>query len=152
MKSSIQTVQVTTQSYVVPKTYTVKQFTNAPQHGDYIYDIFDKGDKVHVNFYTDVQPATVVDVKRNGKQVTVQIDDYKLADGQKPDIIVGGFAGHCTNQRDLKYDITRNDKGRLMTFTLRKWRGRYCWTIKGSTPNGRQGLAKGWVAFYDYNF
>jgi len=131
---------------------TATQISTCEQDERYPYDVFEVGDQVHQNWYSDVTPATVVEVKRNGREVTIQADNYELAEGEKPNIIAGGFAGHCTNQRGLKYNITRNEKGRLTTFTLRKWRGRYCWTAKDGRPDGCQRIAKGWIAYYDYNF
>jgi len=154
MKSQVktETVKVTTTNRVEPITKNLEQFAKAPQNADYPYDVFREGDKAHVCGYTDVTPATVVEVKRGGKEVTVQVDNFELAEGEKPEVVAGGFVGHCTNQSDLKYDISRNENGGHMTFTLRKWRGRYCWTIKGCNPNGSQAIGAGWIAFYDYNF
>ena len=131
---------------------TVTALKNAPQDERYSYDIFNVGDKVCVRGYTDVKPATVVEVTRGGKHVVVQMDSYKLAEGEKPEFVVGGFSGHCTNQSELKYDITRNEQGAKDKMTLRKWRGRYCWTRSGCSPDGRQEVGLGWLAFYDYNF
>jgi len=122
------------------------------QNERYPYDVFSVGDKAHTNEYTDSAPATVVEVKRGGREVTVQMDNYRLADGEKPEMVPGGFAAHCTNQGDLKYEFSRNEDGATRTYTLRKWRGRYVWTPKGGTPDGHQRLAKGWYAYYDYNF
>lgn len=56
------------------------------------------------------------------------------------------------NQHELKFDITENLNGRTQVYTLRKWRGRYVWTPKGSTPDGYMRLCHGWCAFRDYNF
>ena len=55
------------------------------------------GDQAQVIYYYDDHPCTVV--KRTKKFVWVQMDNYKLAENEKPNIIAGGFAGHCTNQR-----------------------------------------------------
>ena len=133
-------------------TAEIKALENAPQNEKNPYDVFEVGDKVRIRHYTDVTPATVIEVKRGGKHVTVQHDSYKLAKGEKPNIIPGGFSGHCTNQHALKYDITRNENGGKQTFTLRKLNGRYYWTGKGCRPDGHQRLAQGWWAFRDYNF
>lgn len=123
-----------------------------PQNEDYPYSVFQVGDKAHESLYSDIKPCTVVEVKRNGREVTVQADKYALADGEKPEMIAGGFSAHCMNQGQLKYNMTRNEDGYKITYTLRKWRGRYVWTPKGGTPDGSQRLAQGWMAFYDYNF
>ena len=111
--------------------------------------IFDPqiGDQAAVCYFSDVQPCTVI--KRTKKFVTVQMDDYKLNKDSKPEIIAGGFAGHCTNQRELKYDITRNENGSTMKFGLRQ-NGRWCQC--GDSCSNPTSLSKGWRAFYDYNF
>ena len=105
------------------------------------------GDQAAVYYYSDVKPCTVI--KRTKKFVWIQMDNYKLAEGERPDIIPGGFAGHCTNQRSLKYDITRNLEGSISKFGLRK-NGRWCRC--GQHDVNPTSLGKGWRAFYDYNF
>jgi len=128
------------------------QIGDKEQNEKYPYPVFNVGDKASRSFYTDIEPVTVIAVERNGKKVTVQYDKSELAKGEKPEIVAGGFVGHCTNQRGLKYNITRNTNGLTEVFSLRKWRGRYCWTLAGSNPDGRQQINPGWRKFYDYNF
>ena len=123
-----------------------------PQHPKYPYGVFSVGDRAHIAGYSDIHPCTVVKVQRKGREVVVRQDQAKLADGQVPEILPGGFAGHCVNQRDLVYDISECLDGALRIFTLRKWRGRYVWTEKGETPDGTMCLRHGWRYFYDYNF
>ena len=105
------------------------------------------GDKAHVLYYSDIHPCTVI--KRTKKFVTVQTDKYKLNKEIKPNIIPGGFAGHSTNQRELQYDITRNEEGGIMKFGLRQ-DGRWCQC--GQHDRNPTRLGRGWRAFYDYNF
>ena len=69
--------------------------------------------------------------------------------GEKPNIIPGGFAGHCTNQRSLKYEFIRNLKGSIYKFGFRD-NGRWCQC--GDHCSNPTTLGKGWRAFYDYNF
>lgn len=134
------------------KTAQHETIANLPQHERYPYGVFKVGDKVHRNFYSDISPATVIEVKRNGREVTIRYDKFDLKEGQKPNFIKGGFAGHCTNQSELEYEISKDAKGEVTTYTLRKWRGRYVWTAKGTNPDGRMEIAQGWKAFHDYNF
>ena len=110
------------------------------------------GDRVNLPRWTDVVPGTVVNVKRKGREVHVRVDNAELAQGEKPEIITGGFAGHCTNQSELKWDITENPDGHIEIFTVRKWRGKFVWTPKGCSPDGRNRVVHGWRKFYDYNF
>ena len=105
------------------------------------------GDKAHVLYYSDIKPCTVI--KRTKKFVWVQMDNYKLAEGQKPNIIPGGFAGHCTNQRSLKYDFIRDLKGSVYKFGFRDT-GK--WSQCGDHCSNPTTLGEGWRAFYDYNF
>jgi len=131
---------------------TLPTIGNRLQHERYPYDVFQVGDRCNYKMHTDVRPCTVIEVTRGGAHVIVRFDKAELAEGERPNIIPGGFAGHCTNQHSLKYDITEDPDGVTATFTLRKWRGRYVWTPKGGSPDGVQRLRKGWRYFYDYNF
>ena len=101
------------------------------------------GDKAAVYYFTDVQPCTVI--KRTKKFVTVQMDDYKLNKDSKPEIIPGGFAGHCTNQKDQKWDIVSNKDVPTVRARLRK-DGYY------HSAHGKHLLSESPRKFYDYNF
>lgn len=131
---------------------TAIELKGKPQHHEYKYDTFKVGDRCHVRRYSDTEPATVVKVSTSGTKVTVRIDNYELAEGQKPEFISGGFVGHCTNQSSLKYNFSENTNGCEETYSLRKWRGRFVWTSLHGSPDGSQKLGNGWSAFYDYNF
>jgi hypothetical protein len=113
---------------------------------------FKVGDLVTEQFYTDRTAGRVIEVCRNGKEVVMQEDFATLDPNFKPNIIPGGFAGHCVNQNDQTYTYTPDLNGRLSTHTLRTWRGIKVWTRKGDTPNGRNTLSHGQRKFYDYNF
>ena len=69
--------------------------------------------------YSDINPYEVVKVISD-KTLEVREMDAKLAEGEKPQFIVGGFAGHCVNQRELKYDISSNDSNPVVRIRLRK--------------------------------
>lgn len=94
--------------------------------------------------YTDVHPFEVV---RQVSDKTIEIRGMKarLAEGQKPKIIPGGFAGHCVNQRELEYVIEPNPQAPVIRARLHK-DGR--WYSK----QGRHYLADEPHYFYDYNF
>ena len=108
---------------------------------------FQVGDQAHITLYTDTNPYTVIE--RKGKRIKLQRANAKLDPTWKPEMIAGGFAGHCTNNRELQYDITRNEKGGLMKFGLRQ-DGTWCQC--GDSSRNPTALGKGWRAFYDYNF
>ena len=108
---------------------------------------FQVGDQAHITLWTDTRPYTVIE--RKGKRIKLQKARATLAPTYKLERIPGGFAGHCTNNRELQYDITRNEKGGLMKFGLRQ-DGRWCQC--GQHDRNPTTLGKGWRAFYDYNF
>lgn len=94
--------------------------------------------------YTDVRPFEVVRVI-SGMTIELREMNAKLAEGEKPEFIPGGFAGHCTNQRILKYDITSNPEAPVIRARLRKngqWHSKL----------GRHVISDAPRYFYDYNF
>ena len=94
--------------------------------------------------YSDVTPYEIIRVV-SPRCIEVREMDAKLADGQKPEIIPGGFSGHCTNQRELKYDITSNESNRVVRLRF----GKKGW--KAATGE-RFAVDAAPIRFYDYNF
>ncbi len=95
--------------------------------------------------FTDITPYEVVRVISN-RTLEVRKMDSALSEGQKPEFVVGGFAGHCTNQAELKWDITSNDQNPVVRIRLGKngtWKDAY---------GHKFGLADEPIRFYDYNF
>ena len=103
------------------------------------------GDQAAVYYYSDVHPCTVI--KRTKKFVTVQMDNYKLNKEIRPNIIPGGFAGHCTNNREQRWIITANPDGGIIEGYLGNDNE---WYQKGS--DRRTTIDQGYVKFHDYNF
>ena len=104
------------------------------------------GDKAAVCHYSDIEPCTVI--RRTEKFVWVQMDSYKVDPEWKPDMRIGGFVAHTVNNHDQKHIITRNEKGYVRRFGIRK--DGY-WYASGQRY-GANYLTKGWRRFYDYNF
>jgi hypothetical protein len=102
------------------------------------------GDGVTMHMYSDAHAGTVIKVTKTS--VTIQRDDATLSPEFKPEFVVGGFAGHCTNQSDQRYTYEQNKNGSTMTF---RWSKKYNRFQDGKT--GRS-LTKGRREFYDYNF
>lgn len=101
------------------------------------------GDGVTVVIYTDMEAYTIV--AKTAKSIKIQKDDAKL-DNWKPEIIPGGFAGHCVNQDSQKYTYTQNKENSTMVIYADK-DGNY--KQKGyRRPNVYLGRKK----YYDYNF
>ena len=106
---------------------------------------FQVGDQAHITLYTDTNPYTVIE--RKGKRIKLQRANAKLDPTWKPEIIPGGFAGHCTNNHDQKWIITANPNGAIIEGYLGNDNQ---WYEKGS--NRRTIIGQGWVKFYDYNY
>jgi hypothetical protein len=102
------------------------------------------GDGVTVHLYSDSHACTVTKVTKSS--VTVQQDTATLDPNWKPEFVVGGFAGHCTNQNDQTYTYERNENGQEYTFRWSKKYNQYRQSKSGLK------LFKGRREFYDYNF
>lgn len=90
-----------------------------------------------VLMWTDRSPATVVEVSKSGKSVTIQSDNYRRTD-------TNGMS-ECQD-----YEYTPNPNGSKRVFTLRK-NGR--WVAEGSTMNAGERLSLGHRdRYYDFSF
>lgn len=97
--------------------------------------------------YSDRQAYTIVEVRKNGKQIVLQRDKAILDPNFHPEFIEGGFCGHCTNQYDQRWTYERNPNGTVVVANWSAKRQRYY--IGG--VNGCH-VAFGRSEFYDYNF
>ena len=93
--------------------------------------------------FTDRTACTVVRVSTSGITIWIQPDIATL-DDWKPEIIPGGFAGHCVNNADQRYAYLPDPGGTIHSARLRK-DGRY------RTPGGER-VIPGRHHFHDYNF
>ena len=93
--------------------------------------------------YSDRTACTVIRVSPSGKTVWLQEDNANLKPEWKPEIIPGGFSGHCTNNTTQKYDYTPNPNGCVYRAFLNK---------KGKLRVGTSTVIEGRHKFYDYNF
>lgn len=103
---------------------------------------FKVGDGVSILYWSDIDPATVLKVTKCS--ITFQMDNATLNKEWKPDIIPGGFAGHCVNQYDQKWIITPDPEGQIEKAYLHK---NGCLYMNKSLR-----VFKGRRKFYDYNF
>ncbi len=101
------------------------------------------GDGVTVNLYTDKYAATIVKV--TAKTITVQRDTATLDQGFVPNIIPGGFAGHCTNQDEQTYSYESNPDGEI-------WKCQWSEKHQHYFAKGKFLISKGRHEFYDYNY
>ncbi len=101
------------------------------------------GDGATVYLYSDSHAGTIVKVTKC--TVTVRRDKAILNPNFKPEIIPGGFCGHCTNQNEQSYTYEPDENGVLTTVYWSKKYNQY------GLPGNLQ-LGKGRHEFYDYNF
>lgn len=101
------------------------------------------GDGATIYLYSDSHAGTIVKVTK--RAVTVRRDKAILNPGFKPEIIPGGFCGHCTNQEEQSYTYEPDENGALTTVYWSKKYNRY-----GQPGDLR--LGRGRHEFFDYNF
>jgi hypothetical protein len=101
------------------------------------------GDGATICHHSDRTACTVVRVSPSGITIWIQRDIATL-DDWKPQIIPGGFAGHCVNNPDQLYTYQPDPSGTMHSARLRK-DGRY------RTPGGER-VIPGRHQFHDYNF
>lgn len=94
--------------------------------------------------YSDVNPYEVVRVV-SPKTLDIREMDAERDESVKLDWAVGGFAGHCMNQREQKWNITSNTENRVVRIRL----GKQGWK---DAHGRRYDLSDTPVKFYDYNF
>ncbi len=100
------------------------------------------GDGVTMCLYTDRHACTVI--ARTAKTLTIRRDKATLDPGFTPEIIPGGFAGHCINQHEQSYTYEENPDA---TPEKCYWSEKHgCWQSNGSR------IIRGRHEFYDYNF
>ena len=100
------------------------------------------GDGITISLYSDAHAYTII--KRTAKTITIQRDKATLKEGWKPEIITGGFAGHCVNNNEQEYDYERNEKGETKVLHWSEKQGNWISKV-GHVRLGRH-------EFYDYNF
>ncbi len=95
--------------------------------------------------YSDVKPCEII---RHVSAKTIEIRDMRSERDPtwKPEIIPGGFAGHCVNQHTQRWNITSDPEGRVTRIRLNN---RGVW----KDSHGRKyQLSDTPRRFYDYNF
>lgn len=102
------------------------------------------GDGATVCHYSDSTACTIIRISASGKTIWIQEDIATLADDWKPEIIPGGFSGHCVNNHSQSYTYKPNPEGKVYRASLRK-DGRI------RTTSGER-VTEGRYHFYDYNF
>jgi len=94
--------------------------------------------------YSDVTPYEVVRFVSD-KTLEVRRMEAERDESVKLEWAVGGFAGHCINQRDQKWIITSNESNPTVRIRL----GKKGWK---DAHGQRYDLNDKPIMFYDYNF
>lgn len=94
--------------------------------------------------YSDVTPYEVIRIVSD-KTIEIREMDAKRDESVKLEWIVGGFAGHCVNQRDQEWFISSDESAPVIRIRLGKrgWKDKF---------GRRYELGDEPVKFYDYNF
>jgi hypothetical protein len=94
--------------------------------------------------YSDVTPFEVIRIISD-KTIEIRQMDAERDQSVELKWAVGGFAGHCVNQRDQKWHIKSNSENKVVRIRLSKkgWK---------DVHGGRYDLADQPRRFYDYNF
>ena len=100
-------------------------------------------DGATVLLWSDCHAGTIIRV--TPKMIVIQRDKATLNPDWKPEIIPGGFVGHCTNQNSQNYTYERDTEGEIYKLY---WSEKYGYYGK---PYGFKAFA-GRHEFYDYNF
>lgn len=101
--------------------------------------------------HSDVTPFEIVAVACSKtsvqpRRMKIRAVDYVRDPSWSPNIIPGGFAGHCDNNHDQRWIYTSNPANRVFDIRLHK-DGRWY-----DAHGGRYNLSDKPVRFYDYNF
>lgn len=100
------------------------------------------GDGVTLHFYSDAEAYTII--KKTKCTIVIQRDKATLSKDFHPEIIEGGFVGHCINQDEQTYTYEADPNG--YTYTARWSEAKGGWFVNGMR------VTKGRHEFYDYNF
>jgi hypothetical protein len=101
------------------------------------------GDGVSVSVWSDVDAYTIV--KKTATTITLRADTATLLNRDELRFIPGGFAAHCSNQRDQRWTITSDTSNKVIRIRLGKtgWKDAHGRKFKLSEQPHK---------FFDYNF
>jgi hypothetical protein len=94
--------------------------------------------------YSDIVPFEVVRVISE-KTVEIREMNATIVDGWKPEIMVGGFLGHCTNNNTQEYTYSTREDSPVIRARLQK-------NGKWKSIHGEHRMSDKPKRFYDYNF
>ena len=101
--------------------------------------------------WSDRHPYEIVEVI-SPRKIRLRAMSAERDPTWKPDIIVGGFSGHCVNNGEQRWTLKSNPTASTRLATKRK-NGKWIWVGQRSIGSDAVGLQLGKaVYFYDYNF
>ena len=112
---------------------------------------------INYTLFTDVEPYEVIEMNAKGTRAKVRKLNAKLDPTWKPEWVPGGFAGHCTNNREQRWVFSEDPEGEVRQMSLRlKNTAAEHWQFVGE-PTSRCIGSKGRLSdqprkFHDYNF
>jgi len=95
--------------------------------------------------YSDINPFEIIKVISE-KTIEIRSMDAERDLTWKPEIIHGGFSGHCVNQNEQRWDISSNVQNPIIRIRFSKnngWKDKYGRKFMLSDKPHK---------FYDYNF
>lgn len=99
--------------------------------------------------YSQTYPYKVV--RKTATTMTLKMVKVAKDPDWKPEIVPGGFAGHCTNQSEQTWLYDGIEGGHEVVVRLKK--SRYAGSDKlWGDKHGNEFIANGARYFYDYNF
>lgn len=98
----------------------IEEVTKLEKMIDRLPPMFEVGDGVSLMGHTDVTPYEVIEVSKTGKLVTIREMKATRDPNWKPEMVPGGFAAHCINNREQKWILESNPEGTIKKISLRK--------------------------------
>ena len=124
----------------LPSSYIGSEFTN---EWTYSIESFTYNYANHIG-WSDVNPYEILKVVSD-KTIEIRAMDATRDESWEPEFVSGGYAGHCVNQSNQKWDIISDDDIPVIRARLRK-DGYY------HSVHGKHLLGENPRKFYDYNF
>lgn len=105
------------------------------------------GEGATENCWSDRHAYTIIEVRRNGKQLVLQRDIAKRTNRDADTFAPGGFLGHTTSPKGQGWSYEQDPEGHTVTANWSEKRQRFCiGGAKGAT------VSPGRHEHYDYNF
>ena len=109
------------------------------------------GEGVTKNMYSDRQAYTIIEVKRNGRQIIMQRDKATRTNREDDVFSPGGFVGHTSTPNGQQWAYERDTEG---TIVKANWSAKWNRFFVGGAPASGRGtsVTMGRHEHYDYNF